>query len=118
MDELKYNGRTRSEWLALKDTNGGNWVGVSQEKVHQALLWFENEDKKSHQETEERRFQTQLDESRRQGSATRRIAYFAVGVSVISVLAGIWMHFHPIAVAPATTSSPIASPTPSPTPKP
>ncbi|MGA3144866.1 MAG: hypothetical protein ABSF10_17840 [Verrucomicrobiota bacterium] len=88
MDELKYNGKTKAEWLAQKDTQGQGhyWGSESQEKVNQALLYFDEQEKKSLQETEERRFQTQLDEARRQGALTRRIALAALTVSVISVV--------------------------------
>ncbi len=86
MDELKYSGKTKAEWLAPKGTPGGYWGSESQEKVNQALLYFDEQEKKSSQEIEERRFQTQLDEARRQGALTRRIALAALTVSVISVV--------------------------------
>jgi hypothetical protein len=73
---------------------------------HQEVLALKKETAKN----EESRFQIQLDEARRQGAATRRIAYFAVGVSVISVLVGIWLHFHPIGFVPVSNSNPPAIP--------
>jgi hypothetical protein len=117
MTDEKYKGRTQSEWRALR---GGpsDYTHETATEIEAALLWFDKQDKKSRHDAEDRRFQIQLDEARRQGALTRRIALAAVVVAVISVLVGIWMHFHPIAPAPSATSTPSAS-SPSPlSPKP
>ena len=65
--------------------------------------------KKESATKEERRFQIQLDETRRQNWWTRVVAIAALVVSVLGFLAGIWMHFHPIAHAPSATSTPSTS---------
>ena len=64
---------------------------------------------KAASETENRRFQIQLDETRRQNWWTRVIAIAALVVSALGFLASIWMHFHPIAPAPSATSTPSSS---------
>ena len=48
-------------------------------------MWFDAEEKKARFEAEERRFQTQLDETKRHGLLTRRIAGLALLVSAASV---------------------------------
>ena len=65
--------------------------------------------KKEAAKNEESRFQIQLDATRAQNCWTRVIAIVALVVSVLGFLAGIWMHFHPIAPAPSATSTPPAS---------
>src|SRR5204863_8467425 len=69
-------------------------------------------------ERDERRFQTQLEETKRQGSATRRIALGSAVVALISVLVHIWLHFHPNGAVPVSISNPAASSPTTPTPKP
>ena len=65
-----------------------------------ARLDLEAQEKKARHETEERRFQTQLSEARRQGSLTRRISWIALGVSAgalaVSVASRVW----PVSSAP------------------
>src|SRR6266436_6610483 len=105
MNDETVEGKTRAEWIALRG-KGDGYYGPPEKDIQRAILWFEEKDKKNSAEKEDRRFQAQLDESRRQGSLTRRIASGAVAVSVIGVLVHIWLHFHPIVAASASTGIP------------
>lgn len=87
MSEITFEGKTRAEWLAIRGKHVV--LGPNEAKKEEALLWFENEEKKARHETEERRFQGQLTEARQQASASRKIAWSAVAVSVVSVLVAI-----------------------------
>ena len=82
MADSTFEGRTRAGWLALK---GKAAIGVptpeTPEKIEMALLHFAAEDGKARHETEERRFQTQLTETQRQGSRTRLISWIALVIS-------------------------------------
>ena len=80
MADDTFEGKTQAEWLALR-SKADKPIGFfpfPETEIQRALLWFEEKDKKARIEIEERRFQTQLNETRRQGSATRRIAWFAL----------------------------------------
>lgn len=107
MGEKKFEERTKAQWLALSDQKGGSRLGVpSPEKIHEALLWFAAEESNARHQTEERRLQTQLDETRRQGSATRRIAWFALAVSCGSlVVATAALALRPAPPQPASQSA-------------
>jgi hypothetical protein len=87
MTEKTFEGKTKAEWLAIRANHPV--FGLNPAKIEDALLSFENEEKKARHETEERRFQTQLTEARQQASASRKIAWSAVAVSVVSVLVAI-----------------------------
>jgi hypothetical protein len=87
MSEITFEGKTHAEWLAIRGKHVV--LGPNEAKKEEALLWFENEEKKARHETEERRFQAQLTEARQQASASRKIAWSAVAVSVVSVLVAV-----------------------------
>jgi hypothetical protein len=88
MTEKTFEGKTRADWLALRGKGG--MLGCPEEKdINRALLWFEEDDKKTTAEREDRRFQVRLDESRRQSSASRRIAWLALAVAAGSVAVSI-----------------------------
>jgi hypothetical protein len=90
MDEKEFEGKTRAEWLVFENKVGGSRLGCpSDTDIQRAILWFESEDKKPQIERDERRFQAQLDETKRQGSLTRLIAWLALVVSAASVIVAI-----------------------------
>lgn len=94
MTEKTFEGKTHAEWIALRG-NRGPYIAISQAKVEEAILWFEEQNKKSSQDIEERRFQTQLDESRRQAWWTRLIAVIAVAISAGSLVVAILAFLRP-----------------------
>ena len=82
MSEITFEGKTQADWLAIRGKHVV--LGPSEAKKEEALLWFENEEKKARLETEERRFQTQLTEASRH-------AWIAISISggslVVAILA-------------------------------
>jgi hypothetical protein len=87
MNESKYEGRTKAEWLALSKKKEPNQFGVpTREEIHEALEYFRKLEADERHQTEERRFQTQIDESRNQAAKSRKISWSAIAVSVVSVL--------------------------------
>jgi hypothetical protein len=88
MSEKTYKGHTQAEWLAWHG-KGGKLGCPSEQEIHEADLYFAEQEKLARQEIEERRFQTQLDETRQQGSRTRLIAWLALLVSAGSVVVAI-----------------------------
>lgn len=72
MDGKTFEGKTKAQWLALRDSP--NEYFARKDKVHEALLYFEVEEKKAQFDIEERRFHS-----------TRRIAWIALVISVISL---------------------------------
>src|SRR6266566_9342694 len=97
--EKQFEGKMRAEWFALRGKSG---LGSQPDaKVEEALLWFASEDSKARHETEERRFQTQLTEMRRQGSLTRRIAWLALVVAACSLAISILTRYLPVPASSA-----------------
>ena len=91
-ERLEYKGKTRAEWRALSSQAGG--IGVpSSAQVQEALLWFQERESEDQVEREERHFQMQLDHSAREGKATRRIAWWALVVSIAALAVSIIVAF-------------------------
>jgi hypothetical protein len=94
MTEKTFEGKTRAEWLSFQG-KGGKLGCPTEVDIHRAMLWFQAEDKKAQIEIEERRFQTQLDEAKRQGLLTRRVAWLALVVSAGALAVSMLKHDTP-----------------------
>ena len=84
MNDLKYKGRTRAEWRALRH-GPSDYTHATATEIETALLSFDDQEKTSRRDAEEQRFKTQIGETRRQNWWTRLIALAALIVSLASV---------------------------------
>jgi hypothetical protein len=81
MNTLKYDGGTKAEWLAMLASAGSDPQKIR--KAHEALLWFSGQEQAEIVAGDERRFQSQLSETRKQFRIAQGIAFLAVVISIL-----------------------------------
>jgi hypothetical protein len=111
MNTLKYEGGTKAAWQAMLATAGSDPQKIR--KAKDALSWFDEQEQAVVVARDERRFQAQLDETKRHGCWTRLFAGFAVLLSAGSLVVAILALNKPpqkiVIQTPAPLSVPVAS---------
>jgi hypothetical protein len=93
MNEPKFEGRTKSEWMDLNRKTGGNISTPPPRKIREAIAWFDSDEKQSDIDRQERHFQLQLDQNR--STATRALSVSVLGLLLALAAFGfsLWQHF-------------------------